>query len=467
MYLVRGSGRAALTLSSLASVVALAGGGCSGPAPAMETISEAEAPIIGGSLDTTHKGVVSLLKQVQGGYYPSCSGTLLTQNLVLTAHHCVAALNSDDGASVECGKTQFRDADSASTMLVSVEANVGQEGLNPYRVAQVWVPESGSAVCGKDIALLLLSGGGVPATVAKPIEPGLTAEVRPESLFAAIGYGLQDPNDQRGETAGHRMGVDDAQVFCAGSACGTAMVTDTEWIADSPVCSGDSGGPALDQAGRVVGVTSRGDPECTVGIYSSVYAWRDFIVKGAVDAAAAGNYSPPPWAGGPVNPNPGTGGNGGGGNGGAGTGSTGGTGGASSGGVGGAGPSGVAGVPTFAGMSVGGQAMSPQVDPLGLSCQGQCPGAYKCWAETGKPPGICVPACSATAPACPTDFTCSMQNQVCVPTEAVKSSSASDSSGCSVSAPASSGRGAAPPWLWLGVAAVLAGLKRFRRSQRG
>lgn len=463
MYLVRGSGRATLTLSSLASFVALAGGGCAAPMPETETLSEAEAPIVGGSLDTTHKGVVSLLKQVQGGFYPSCSGTLLTQNLVLTAHHCVAALDSDDGGSVECGKTQFRDADSANTLLVSVEANVGQEGLNPYRVDQVWVPERRSAVCGKDIALLLLSGSGIPGDVAKPIEPGLTTEVKPEAMFAAIGYGLQDPNDQRGETAGHRMGVDDAQVFCAGSACDTPMVTETEWIAESPVCSGDSGGPALDQAGRVVGVTSRGDTECTIGIYSSVYAWRDFIVKGAVDAAKAGNYGAPTWAGGAVNPNPGTGGSGG-----TASGGTGGTGNGSGGTLGGSSSNnGVAGVPTFAGMSVGGQSMSPQVDPLGLSCNGQCPGAYQCWAETGKPPGICVPACSEAAPNCPADFTCATHLQVCVRSEAVQSSTSTsdDSSGCSVSAPAS-GAVAAPPWLWLGVAALVGSLKRFRRHRR-
>jgi hypothetical protein len=465
MYFVRGSGRAALALSSLASFVALAAGGCAGPMPATETLSEAEAPIVGGSLDTTHKGVVSLLKQVQGGFYPSCSGTLLTQNLVLTAHHCVAALNSEDGSSVECGKTQFRDADSASTLLISVEANVGQEGLNPYRVDQVWVPERGSAVCGKDIALLLLSGSGVPASVATPIEPGLTAEVKADALFAAIGYGLQDPNDQRGETAGHRMGVDDAQVFCAGSACDTPLITDTEWIAESPVCSGDSGGPALDQAGRVVGVTSRGDPECTIGIYSSVYAWRDFIIKGAVDAAAAGNYSAPTWAGGPLNPNPGTAGSGGAGSGGAGSGGAGsgagGTSNGSGGTLGGSGSNnGVAGIPTFAGMSVGGQSMSPQIDPLGSTCTNQCPGAYKCWAETGKPPGICVPACSETAPSCPTDFTCSTQNQVCVPVP-----TSDDDGGCSVSAPAS-GAVATPPWLWLGVAALVGSLKRLRRRRR-
>src|SRR3954470_7133983 len=80
-----------------------------------EALGHADAPIIGGKLDTTHKGVVSLLKEVPGGFYPACSGTLLTQNLVLTAHHCVADLDSANGESVECGKTGFRVTEAAST----------------------------------------------------------------------------------------------------------------------------------------------------------------------------------------------------------------------------------------------------------------------------------------------------------------------------------------------------------------
>jgi MYXO-CTERM domain-containing protein len=395
--------------------------------------------------------VVSLLKQVQGGYFPSCSGTLLAQNLVLTAHHCVASLTSQDGSSVECGKTAFQEPESAQTMLISVEANVGQEGLDPYRVSKVWVPEMESAVCGKDIALLLLSGQGIPANVAKPIEPGFAAEVKPDAIFAAIGYGLQDPNDQQGETAGHRMGVSDAKVFCAGTSCGTPMVTDGEWIAESPVCSGDSGGPALDQNGRVVGVTSRGDPQCTIGIYSSVFAWRDFITKGAQDAAEAGGYSPPTWAGGPVDPG--------------GTGGVSSAGGSSS--TGGspssAGSFNLAGSPpAIAGMGAGGGAnMSPTVDPLGLPCTGTCPGAYKCWAENSQPPGICVPACTAAAPTCPTDFTCSTELQACVKTSAIQGGESHDSSGCSVAAPASStSRG---PWL---AAFALLGFVGLRRAKR-
>ncbi|HVY30911.1 MAG TPA: S1 family peptidase [Polyangiaceae bacterium] len=443
--------RRATSATALALTLVCAGAatvvGCERATP--EDIASTDSAIIGGKLDTTHKGVVSLLKAVstnQGeGFYPACSGTLITQNLVLTAHHCVAGLNSNDGASVECGKTEFRDLERASSMIVSVEAKVGQEGLDPYRVAQVWVPPGDAAVCGRDIALLLLSGSGVPGDVATPIEPALDQDLAAHEVFAAIGYGLQDPADQYGDTAGQRMSVTNAEVFCDGAACGTAMVSDGEFIADSPVCSGDSGGPALNGSGRVSGVTSRGDEKCTVGIYSSVYAWRDFIIEKTFDAAAAGHYAPPAWAGPPpAGFDPGTVASGG-------SSSTGGS-------------SGSGGSFSLAGsngmVSAGTSAVSPTVDPLGLSCTGQCPGSYKCWAETNQPPGICVPECSAASPMCPDGFTCNTTLGACTKPQATTHTSSS----CSVSVPSGPAGGSAAVWLGLGLLGLVSARRRVRRA---
>jgi len=419
--------------------------------PRAEEIARDSSAIIGGKLDTTHKGVVSLLKQVPGGFYPACSGTLLTQNLVLTAHHCVAGLNSPDGASVECGTTEFTKTEAASSMLVSVEANVGREGLDPYRVSKVWVPAGSSAVCGRDIALLLLSGSGVPANVATPIEPSLNKELAPDEVFAAIGYGLQDPADETGETSGHRMTVTNAQVFCEGSACGTDIVLEGEFIADSPVCSGDSGGPALDKNGRVSGVTSRGDEKCTVGIYSGVSAWSDFIIEKTFEAAASGHYTPPAWAGKPPDGfDPGT--------------PTGGTssGGSSSGGASNAAGSGalpLAGSPSGS-PAGGGSSNTPVIDPLGLACTGACPGSYVCWAVSGKPPGICVPQCNAQQTSCPADYACDTELGACLRTaDLPKAQKTSQSGGCSLAnGPASQGTNGA----WLGLV-LLGALWRGRR----
>jgi len=448
---IGGPALAALALAAIAAFTAC-------ERPSAEEVARADNAIIGGKLDTTHKGVVSLLKQVDGGYYPACSGTLLTQNLVLTAHHCVAGLNSKDGSSVECGTTEFTATEKASTMLVSVEANVGREGLDPFRVAQVWVPAGGNAVCGRDIALLLLTGTGVPASVATPIEPNLNKELAPNEVFAAIGYGLQDPGDETGETSGHRMGVTNAQVFCEGSACGTDLVLEGEFIADSPVCSGDSGGPALDQNGRVSGVTSRGDEKCTVGIYSGVSAWSDFIIEKTFAAATSGHYTPPAWAGKPPDGfDPGTP-----------------SGGSSSGGSGsgGASSSGGSGVLPLAGgpngpTTVGGSSSNnntPTINPLGLTCNGECPGSYVCWAANFTPPGICVPQCSAQQTSCPAEFSCDTQLGACLRTaDLPNQQKTSQSGGCSVSATGTAfePRGGA----WLGLL-LLGALWRGRRTSR-
>jgi MYXO-CTERM domain-containing protein len=120
-----------------------------------------------------------------------------------------------------------------------------------------------------------------------------------------------------------------------------------------------------------------------------------------------------------------------------------------------AGPAEDSGAPRTVGPGSGG----PSVDPLGLSCNGDCPGNYACYAATSMPPGICVPYCGDALPRCPGGYACSRSLKACVPYEE------EDDGGCSVPrAPSTTGNGA---WLLLGALLVAAGRARRRAPKRG
>jgi MYXO-CTERM domain-containing protein len=410
--------------------------------------------IIGGDPDTTSHAVFAIQNDAGG----LCTGSLIAPNLILTAQHCVAEL-ADPEAPVECPDTEFSRVYPASAFLVTWDADLsnGAPQSTIHEVNLVVTPP-GRSLCGNDIALLRLSDN-VPPEQAVPIIPRVDSRPAVDELFDAIGYGIQNPNDNTGITAGTRMRVDDNLVGCVGAQqCSGTGATGTEWAAEAPICSGDSGGPALDSQGRVIGVVSRGDPDCTVGIYSAVDSWKTMIIDTAVDAADDGDYQPPGWTG----VTAGTGGSGGmGGNGGtSGTGGSGMTGGTGSGGLSTAGSGGTGGSMTTGGASGAGGAVTggtsgggtggsgntggsgasnatggtsgsggtggtvpvdsgtPPPDAggggLGSPCTSTCDPGYLCWSSTAEPPGICVPPCASEAD-CPNDYTCTESVGVCTP----------------------------------------------------
>lgn len=243
----------------------------------------ASSPILAGTPAPDVTSVVGVVNFAGG----LCSGSLLLPNLVVTARHCIAG-SEDDTTAVMCDRTTLEHPDSAGAVFVVPLAQVSNDPADYHAVRQIRTPEGATSLCGSDVALLHLSS----ALELPALTPRIDVPIVVDEPYSAIGYGV----DGSAGPGGIRRRLEGLSVVCAGAECPASIVFENEWVGSAGVCSGDSGGPALDAHGRLIGVVSRGKDGCRSPIYADVFQYADWLRSAAESAAEAGGYELPNWA---------------------------------------------------------------------------------------------------------------------------------------------------------------------------
>jgi hypothetical protein len=253
-----------------------------------ESSGEIEQSIQGGHTDAPDASVVGIgLVDGARRFYRSCSGSLIAPNLVLTAQHCVASTSK----LVRCEDAAFGDPVGPESVLVTLDAKMWGAATSWLAVADVEVPPGGPALCGRDLAVVVLAE---PLPVPT-LWPRLEAPALEDEMYAAVGYG--ESSDGAGD-GGVRRRRDGLEVACVAGGCESDHVVGEEWRGSHGICSGDSGGPALDAHGNVIGVTSRGPRGCDDPIYGGLHQFAPWIASLGRRAAELGLYAAPRWAAG-------------------------------------------------------------------------------------------------------------------------------------------------------------------------
>jgi hypothetical protein len=278
-----------LSVVTLTSILTL---GCATERSTADTVQleTSQLPIKGG-YNSADLAVVGLGMASQGGF-GTCSGTIISENVILTAQHCIADMSTE--SYVDCNQSTFGSSQSPGYVFVTNASPMPWDESSYVRCQEILVPQASNWACGFDVALLILEEPVPGYWNTTPMIPRVDTGHTSNDPYSAIGYG--SINGQ-GQGSGTRRRRDDLYVECGPGECPTWYpLTASEWIGDAGVCQGDSGGPAIDEFNRVIGVASRGGAECSSPVYSGVNTWGDWIKDTVVYAAELNGLNVPAWA---------------------------------------------------------------------------------------------------------------------------------------------------------------------------
>lgn len=201
--------------------------------------------ITGGSVDGgAHPAVGLLLADRGNGPEPTCSGTLVSSTVFLTAGHCTARLSS-----ARVSVSFAAQWTSGSTLLM------GTAHTDP-----LFAQDKQDS---HDLAVVVLDA---PVTSVTPLalpRAGVLDSSKPDDVVA-VGYGADQPAEDKKNPS---FAYDFTRRWTTADVGGVSKTELRLSARAGGTCHGDSGGPEL-VGSTIVSVTSHGDDACTKQSYA-------------------------------------------------------------------------------------------------------------------------------------------------------------------------------------------------------